>query len=362
MYMVRSAKFVCLLASFIFSWTFLSKAAAVGLESLLAYEKNTIEVFQAAAPNVVYVHRMTAVSTPRYQAMQVISAGTGSGIIWDNQGHIVTNFHVIKGADLLAISVGKMTVSAKVVGAESRKDIAVLQITDKKALDYIRTLKPFSIMPSTQLLVGQKAIAIGNPFGFDHSLSIGVISALGRQVPGVGGVSIHNMIQTDAAINPGNSGGPLLDSAGRLIGLNTAIYSQSGTSAGIGFAVPAEEITRTVTQILHHGRIVLAGIGIQRVDPAIARRLGVDTGLLIADVIPKTPAAEAGLRGTKRDHWGQIILGDVIIALNGHPIVDYDQMYNLLTELTVGESITLTIDRLGIKKNVKMKTIDIGAF
>ncbi|MCP0913553.1 trypsin-like peptidase domain-containing protein [Legionella sp. 27cVA30] len=334
---------------------------AAKLDELLPNERNTIEVFQKASPKVIYVHRLTTVINDSYERLHVPS-GAGSGIIWDKQGHIVTNFHVINGADNLAVSIGKLTFPAKIIGAEPRKDIAVLAITSPKALELLKTFTPFEIAHTNELLVGQKALAIGNPFGLDHSLTVGVISALGRQVPGAGGVAIRDMIQTDASINPGNSGGPLLDSAGRLIGLNTAIYSQSGNSAGVGFVVPADEISRIVTQIIKHGRVVLAGIGIQRVEPNIAQRLGVKKGILIADVLPHTPAARAGLRGTYRDHWGRISLGDIIISLNGHPVENYDVLYNLLTEVQIGEPVTVTILRNGKQMNLKMKTIDIAAY
>ena len=225
-----------------------------------------------------------------YERMQ-IPAGAGSGIIWDAEGHIVTNYHVINGADNLAISIGKLTVPAKVIGAEPRKDIAVLAIKSPKALELLKSYVSFELAHTNELMVGQKTIAIGNPFGLDHSLSVGVISALGRQVPGAGGVTIREMIQTDTSINPGNSGGPLLDSKGRLIGLNTAIYSNSGSSAGVGFAVPADDIARIVPQIIKNGRVVLSGIGIHWVGPNISKRLGIKKGILVGDVLPHTPAA-----------------------------------------------------------------------
>lgn len=331
------------------------------MNELLPDEKNTIEVFQKASPKVVYVHRMATVINHDAERSQV-PTGTGSGIIWDTNGHVVTNFHVINGADNLAVSIGNITVPAKVIGAEPRKDLAVLVLSSPKALQLLKTFVPFEIAPTTELLVGQKALAIGNPFGLDHSLTTGVISALGRQVPGIGGVAIRDMIQTDASINPGNSGGPLLDSSGRLIGLNTVIYSQSGASAGVGFAVPGDEIKRIVTQIIKHGRVVLAGIGIQRVLPNIAERLGVTKGVLIAEVLPKTPAAAAGLRGTERDGWGHIVLGDIIVALNGEPVVDYDALYNYLTEIPIGQTITLTVLRHGKRIDVSLKTIDIAGY
>ncbi|MFC3907766.1 S1C family serine protease [Legionella dresdenensis] len=335
-------------------------ALAANLDELLPNERNTVEIFQKFSPKVVYVHRLATV-VRQYNKMHV-TAGAGSGIIWDDKGHIVTNFHVINGAEELAVSIGKITVPARVVGAEPRKDLAVLAITDPKALEQLKSFVPFQLIHTKDLLVGQKTIAIGNPFGLDHSLTVGIISALGRQVPGVGGVTIREMIQTDASINPGNSGGPLLDSKGRLIGLNTAIYSNSGSSAGIGFAVPADDIERIVPQLIKNGRIILAGIGIQRVDPSSAASLGVKSGILIANVIPKTPAATVGLRGTHRDQWGRILLGDIIVAINGHPVENYDVLYNLLTDIKVGEQITVTIKRNGKQINYKMKTIDIAAY
>ena len=336
-------------------------AYASKLSWMLPNERNTIEVFQKTSPKVVYVHRMTTVQTRAHQPSKVVQSGTGSGIIWDNQGHVVTNFHVIKGADKFSVTIGTMTVSAKVIGAEPRKDLAVLLLNSPKAIAALKSFKPLEIAHTHDLLVGQKAIAIGNPFGFDHSLTIGVISALGRQVPGVGGVTIHDMIQTDASINPGNSGGPLLDSAGRLIGLNTLIFSQSGTSAGVGFAVPADDIVRTVTQIITHGRVVLAGIGIKPVEPKVAARYGVKQGILIADVLANTPAVTAGLRKTHRGHMGQMILGDVIVGLNGRSVNNYDALYNLLTSVNVGENVTLTVVRDGQRVYHRIRTIDVAA-
>lgn len=339
---------------------FVKPALSLNLDSLLPDERNTVEIFQKSAPKVVYVHRLTNVPSHSLQRMHV-SDGAGSGIIWDDKGHIITNFHVINGADELAITIGNMTVPAKVIGKEPRKDIAVLEIKSPQVLAYLKSFKPFSIVPTHDLIVGQKAIAIGNPYGLDHSLSKGVISALGRKVPGIGGVAIYNMIQTDTPINPGNSGGPLLNSAGQLIGLNTMIFSKSGASAGIGFAVPADDIQKIVTQIIKNGRVVLSGIGIQRVEPNVAHRLGVKKGILIADVLPHTPASQVHLRGTHRDQWGRIVMGDVIVGLNAHPISNYDALYNLLTQIKVGEEVTLSIQRGNKKMNVKMKTIDIAA-
>lgn len=344
----------------VFVFSIVKPGFSLNLDTLLPDERNTIEVFQKTSAKVVYVHRLATVTNRSLQKTQVPD-GAGSGIIWDDKGHVVTNFHVIKGADNLAITLGKMTVPVKVIGAEPRKDIAVLEIKSPQALKQLQAFQPFEIVQQSDLIVGQKAIAIGNPFGLDHSLSKGVISALGRQVPGIGGVTIHNMIQTDTPINPGNSGGPLLNSGGQLIGLNTMIFSPSGSSAGIGFAVPADDIQRIVAQIISHGRVVLSGIGIQRVEPNIAKRLGVKKGVLIAEVLPNTPAQQAHLRGTHRDSWGRVIVGDVIVAINGHAVANYDNLYHMLSEIKVGEQVTLSIQRGNKQRDLKVKTIDIAA-
>lgn len=340
-------------------FSLVTSAFGLDLNSLLPDERNTVEIFQKSAPKVAYVHRLATVHHS-YQKMQVPD-GAGSGIVWDDKGHIVTNFHVIKGADDLAVTLNNMTVPVKVIGKEPRKDIAVLEIKSPVVLAELKSYKPFDIVHMNDLVVGQKAIAIGNPFGLDHSLSAGVISALGRQVPGIGGVTIRNMIQTDTPINPGNSGGPLLNSSGQLIGMNTMIYSRSGSSAGIGFAVPADDIERIVNQIIQHGRVVLSGIGIQRVEPNLAYRLGVRKGILVAEVLPHSPAAKAHLQGTYRDQWGRLVLGDVIVAVNAHPVVNYDELYNLLTDIKIGQQITVTIQRGNKQMDLKMKTIDIAA-
>lgn len=344
------------------SCLFSTQGYSGAVAGLLSDEQNTIHIFQNASSNVVYVHRMTTMKKRAHASLHVVPSGSGSGILWDAQGHVVTNYHVIKGADTFSVTIGAVTVPAKVIGAEPRKDLAVLLLSQPKAIAGLKTFKPFELAHTHDLLVGQKAIAIGNPFGLDHSLTMGVISALGRKIPGVGGVTIHDMIQTDAAINPGNSGGPLLDSAGRLIGLNTLIYSESGTSAGVGFAVPADDIHRTVTQIIQHGRVKLAGIGVQPVEPRLAARFGVKQGILIADILPNTPAVKAGLRKTHRSRMGQVVLGDVIIGLNGHVVKNYDALYHLLNEVTVGDDVTLTVLREGMHVYHRIKTIDIAAY
>lgn len=325
-------------------------------------EQNTIQIFQKTAPKVVFIHRLTTVVDPFHQSFEVKESGSGSGFVWDNKGHIVTNFHVIKGADKFSVTMNGMTVDANVIGFEPRKDIAVLKINSSTAMSKLKDFEPFEIAPTHELIVGQKALAIGNPFGFDHSLTVGVISALGRQVPGIGGVTIHDMIQTDASINPGNSGGPLLDSMGRLIGMNTAIFSESGSSAGVGFAVPGNEIEHIVNQIIQHGRVKLAGIGFQPVAPSIAQHFGVTRGILVAEVMPNTSAQKAGLRGTYRDGLGRIVLGDIVVGINGHPVKNYDELYHLLSNTEIGSKVSLTVLRNGQPLTLQCKTIDIGAY
>src|SRR3990167_2841068 len=299
---------------------------AANPDNFTVYEKNIITVFQKSSPRVVFVNRLNKIKNSKHKQEKSIPAGSGSGIICNNHGYIVTNYHVVHGTDEITVNIYGKTFPAKFIYSEPRKDIAVLKVEAKEILQKIKNYSEFKIAPTSKLLVGQTAIAIGNPYGFDHSLSVGVISALGREVPGAGGVKIRNMIQTDAAINPGNSGGPLLDSLGRLIGLNTVIFSQSGSSAGVGFAVPSDEIVRTVTQIIQHGHVRLAGIGIQPVNPKLASRFGVTRGILISEVLPNTPAEKAKLRPTLRDYWGRLHLGDVIIGINGHPVIDYDAL------------------------------------
>lgn len=331
---------------------------AANVNDLLENERNNVEIFRKSASKVIYIHKLAPENEYRPDTSSR-KIGAGSGIIWDDKGHIVTNYHVVRGAQNLAVSFGKLTVSAKIVGVEPRKDLAVLEVKSPKALALIKAFQPFEIIHTKELMVGQKTLAIGNPFGLDHSLTTGVISALGREMPGVGGVTIHDMVQTDASINPGNSGGPLLDSKGRLIGLNTVMYSSSGSSAGIGFAVPSDDIERIVPQIIQKGHAVLAGIGIVRMPEPMSQSLGVSKGILIADVIPNTPAQAVQLHGTYRDTQGRIILGDIIVAVNGHPIANYDALYNLLAGIQVNDEVTVTILRQGKTLNFKIRTIDI---
>ncbi len=322
-------------------------------------EENTIAVFQRAAPYVIYVHRINRFQTGFFEQVDVPS-GAGSGIIWDNKGHIVTNYHVVKGADTILVSFKDKTLKATLIGAEPRKDLAVLRVDAPYELGLSKTFTPFETVKTQSLVVGQKTLAIGNPFGLDHSLTTGVISALGREIPSMEGVNIKNMIQTDASINPGNSGGPLLDSQGRLIGLNTLIYSKSGSSSGVGFAVPAETLSYLVPQLIQYGHIKLSGIGIIPLEGNISQYFSQESGLFIGKVLPNSPAEAAGLVGTQVDPYGRVILGDAILAINQHKISDYNDMYHTLSHIPIGETITVHISRHGKTHALKMKTMDIS--
>jgi S1-C subfamily serine protease len=317
-------------------------------------ERNTISIFKNAAPATVFVTQKRIVTDFWGGFAVEVPAGSGSGFLWDAEGHVVTNFHVIDGARSLTVTLGgvehtpgsgpvkesELSFEARVVGVEPRKDIAVLKIDAPRD-----RLRPILLAPPRpQLEVGQKVVAIGNPFGLDHTLTTGVISALGRQVEGAGGVTIRDMIQTDAAINPGNSGGPLLDSSGRLIGMNTMIFSRSGQSAGIGFAVPATTIARIVPQLIQHGRVKQVGVGVS-IDPAgrIESRLRLK-GVVVLEVMPDGPAARAGVVGLRRE-GRSVLVGDVIVGVDGLGIDDYDALHNALDGRKPGEKVKLRIRR-----------------
>jgi S1-C subfamily serine protease len=318
--------------------------------SLIGEEQTTIDLFQNAAASVVYV---TSISVERDAlSMNVfeIPQGAGTGFIWDEKGYIVTNFHLIQNATGARITLSdQSTWDAQLVGAEPDKDIAVLKIDRSDA-----PLVPIPVGTSKDLRVGQKVYAIGNPFGYDHTLTTGVISGLGREIKSVTDRPIQGVIQTDAAINPGNSGGPLLDSAGRLIGMNTAIVSPSGSYAGIGFAVPVDTINRVVPQIIKNGSVIKPGLGIQVVESNFLRLRGV-FGAIIANVLPNSPAEKAGLMPIRRSANGKIQLGDVIIAIEGAPIQDGDDLLNALDERQPGDTITLQVASVNGERTVKVK-------
>lgn len=320
---------------------------------LAADEQSTIALFRAASPAVVYITNIEVRRNIFSLNIQEIPKGTGSGFIWDKQGHIVTNYHVIESANRLEVTLAdRSSWQATLVGVAPDKDLAVLQIS--APADKLHLLP---LGESRTLQVGQKVFAIGNPFGLDQSLTSGIVSALGREIQSATSRTIQGVIQTDAAINPGNSGGPLLDSAGRLIGVNTAIYSPSGGSAGIGFAVPVDVVAKVIPEIIKYGRLIHPGLGISVADDQIARRVGVK-GVLIINVQPGSSAEAAGLRGTRRV-GGEIVFGDVILAIDGNKVSTYDDLGNAMDRYKVGDTVTLTLERDGqqIQRRVVLEEV-----
>ena len=313
-------------------------------------ERSITELFRQAAPSVVHITPHQVQRDFFNLNVQEIPRGTGSGFVWDDEGHIVTNFHVLRGADTAKVTFYDQTsYPATLVGVAADSDLAVLHVdapADK--------LRPLPLGTSEDLEVGLSVYAIGNPFGLDHTLTTGVISALGREIQSATGRPIKDMIQTDAAINPGNSGGPLLDSAGRLIGVNTAIYSPSGAFAGIGFAIPVDTVRWIVPELIAHGRVIRPRLALAVAPDRIARQLGLP-GVLILQVTPGSPAAEAGLRPTRRTRDGDIILGDVIVAIDGHEVQTSNDLLAALDQYQVGDIVTLTIERDGERLQLKVQ-------
>jgi S1-C subfamily serine protease len=309
-------------------------------------ERATIELFKTASPSVVHINTVAYRRSIFSRNVQELAQGTGSGFVWDDQGHIVTNYHVIQNANGAKIILAdQSSYDAQLVGGYPDKDVAVLHIDAPK-----NKLHPILIGTSHDLQVGQKVFAIGNPFGLDQSLTTGIISALGREIQSVNNHAIKNVIQTDAAINPGNSGGPLLDSAGRLIGVNTAIYSPSGASVGIGFAIPVDEVNQVVPQLIRQGKITRPVLGVEVAPDQIIRQLRqqgtiAERVVLVWDVRPRSPAAKAGLRPTRESSSGDIELGDIIVAFDDKPVKTIDDLYAALEAHKPGDTVTLTIVR-----------------
>ena len=318
-------------------------------DDLTDHETRTIEVFRQAAPSVVFITNLRVRGGQLHRNALLDKTGTGSGFVWDDQGHIVTNFHVIKGGNVARVMFSDQTIyDARIVGHAADKDLAVLKIEAPRD-----KLRPLPRGSSTELHVGQQTLAIGNPFGLDHTLSTGVVSGLEREIQSLAGRPIFGVIQTDAAINPGNSGGPLLDSRGRLIGINTAIFSPSGASAGIGFAVPIDPIERFVPQLIEHGRIIRPGLGIQ-FDHGINERLG-GQGIVVLGVQPESAADKAGIRPTRRDpDTGRIVLGDVIVGIDGAPVKGQKDLFKALDDKRVGDRILIAVRREGKEEEVQV--------
>jgi len=310
-------------------------------------ERSTVELFQHASPSVVFITSLAVRRNAFRFDLTQIPRGSGSGFIWDEAGHVVTNFHVIEGGDAAQVTLAdQSTWDAKLIGAAPEKDLAVLKI-DAPA----ERLHPIPMGTANDLLVGQQVFAIGNPFGLDHTLTTGVISALGREIESVAHIPIRDVIQTDAAINPGNSGGPLLDSSGRLIGVNTAIFSPSGAYAGIGFAIPVDTVQWAVPDLIQHGRVMRPTLGVQVASTQLARQLGI-TGALIIDLQPGGGAERAGLRATTRDERGRLSLGDIIVAIEGEPVHSSSDLLLLLEQRDAGDTVRVTISRNGKERDV----------
>jgi len=314
-------------------------------------EKTNIEIFRQSSPSVVYITTLTNTFNPWTRDITRIPRGTGSGFIWDRDGHIITNYHVLQGASEIQIHLSdQRTFKAVLVGASPDHDIAVLRIPINGHIP-----DPLSLGNSHDLQVGQITYAIGNPFGLDQTLTTGVVSALNRSLYNDNGSVIKGLIQTDAAINPGNSGGPLLDSAGRLIGINTAIYSPSGAYAGIGFAVPVDTVNRIVPQLIAHGHYQKPKLGItinEEINTHISNKLGIK-GVVIVDVQRGSPAHSAGLKGAKV-LGNEVIAGDVILTIDGHSVEDTKALLERLEHYRVGDQVEVAFLRDTQKKKASL--------
>ena len=303
-------------------------------------EKATISLFERTSPAAVFITSLARQQDFFSLNTTEIPQGSGSGFIWDRQGNVVTNYHVVASSDAWRVTLSDHSSwDAKLVGTAPEKDLAVLRIGAPS-----ERLTPLPIGRSAGLRVGQSVFAIGNPFGLDQTLTTGVVSALGREIQSLAGNSIRDVIQTDAAINPGNSGGPLLDSSGRLIGVNTAIYSPSGASSGIGFAIPADSVSAVVRDLIAYGRIRRPTLGIELAPESWAQRLGLE-GAVILRVERGTGAARAGLQGISRDAFGRLSLGDVILTVDGQPIASGGDLLVALENKKAGDTVQVGILR-----------------
>ncbi len=325
----------------------------LGNTTLLPVEEKTIDIYRKAVPSTVNVSNIRLARNMFYGEVEM-PQGAGSGFVYDSNGHIITNYHVVQGGSSFVITFHNdpKQYKASIVGTAPDKDIAVLKLNEKPS-----QLVPIVFGSSKDLLVGQHSFAIGSPFGLDYTLTTGVISALGRKIDGIGGVKINNMIQTDAAINMGNSGGPLLDSNGRLIGMNTVIYSTSGSSAGLGFAVPADTIKVIVPQLIQHGKVIRPGLGIGILSDRekMIYSLGRTKGIIVAYVDEKGPAGRAGLRGITQDQFGRRYLGDIILSVGDQEVNNLDDIYQVLEKHKIGEEVSVKYQRDGKIISTKLR-------
>lgn len=304
------------------------------MQYLTSSEQATIDLFEKSAPSVCFITTINSREDQWTRNVTEVPRGTGSGFIWDENGHIITNFHVIEGGNKFKVTLsdGSSWV-AVVVGVEPNKDLAVLKIDVPQV-----KLKPIPVGQSSTLRVGQSVYAIGNPFGLDQSLTTGVISALGREIKSLTGRPIRDVIQTDAAINPGNSGGPLLDSSGRLIGVNTMIYSPSGASAGIGFSIPVDEVNWVVSDLIKYGELKRPILGVELLPTQYAQNWGVE-GAMILSLTANGGAAKAGLKALNRNNSGEIIFGDIITAINNQKVTSNNDLILTLEKYNPGEKV-----------------------
>ncbi len=323
--------------------------------TLAEFEQTTIALFARVSPSVVQVVTLGEQTNSfglSEGSNELRAEGTGTGFVWDAAGNVVTNAHVIGKARRVAIRTATGSfVAAEVIGSATNYDIAVVRVTGRAAIP-----APIPIGSSADLKVGQWVFAVGNPFGLDQTLTTGVISALKRRLPTAAGREISGVIQTDAAINPGNSGGPLLDSAGRVIGVNTAIISPSGTSAGIGFAIPIDVVNRVVPGLIGKGRVPTPGIGIIVGSEELAARAGVE-GVIIIRTTPDSPAERAGLRGVD---MASGVLGDVIVAVNDRAVRRLADLTEILEGLKLPTTVSLTVQRGSQRRTVTVEVVDIG--
>ena len=321
-------------------------------EALLQPEEvHLVKLFEKASRSVVFITNTAVRHSFFFDSSREVAQGNGSGFVWDKKGHIVTNFHVIAGADSIIVSFdSKTSYRAGIVGVAADKDLAVLKIDVPAG-----SLYPLSIGTSSSLKVGMMALAIGNPFGLDRSLSKGIISALGREFRSLTGRTITSAIQTDAAINPGNSGGPLLDSGGRLIGVNTTIISGSRSNSGVGFAIPVNTVRRVVEQLIRFGKIVRPTLGVYSFSDEQARYLDIERGVVIRNVAKDSGAAVAGLRGVRELRNRRFSIGDVIVGIAEDVVDDEDDLLNALEKFKVGDKVKVSILRDGKKKTVTVK-------
>ncbi|HEY9283659.1 MAG TPA: trypsin-like peptidase domain-containing protein [Pyrinomonadaceae bacterium] len=322
--------------------------AGITAPSVASDEQNNIEVYRTVSPGVVFI---TSTTTSRSFFDVGEREGTGSGSVIDDQGHILTNNHVVEGAERLTVSFGENTYPARVVGRDPDTDLAVIKVEAPRA-----QLRPVAFGDSERLVVGQKVLAIGNPFGFARTLTTGVISGLQRPIRSRNNRPIEGAIQTDASINPGNSGGPLLDSSGRVIGINTLIYSPSGASAGVGFAVPVSIAKRIVPQLIQNGAVVRPKLGIVPFNVRnLQVRLPVTEGVGIYQVSPGGPAATAGLRGLQQTEDGDVVVGDIITAIDNEKIADGDDLYRALDKHQFGDVVQVEVFRDGRRVKVPVR-------